>query len=435
MENQNTEQNEVKRRDSAVDPKERTFRHTLAVMSVVLFICVLFSCFQTIYIFKLNTGLEGVMSYTRIFKDNKKAEREGAIESIEGSAKSEPSELPEPWFSIEEASSVNKQRMTTVDIVKKVSPATVPISIIGVDDGKETKIGSGTGFIITDDGYIVTNQHVVVIADQSVSTYYVTVVLPGEENPVRAEIVGSDAQTDIGVLVIDATGLSVAKFGDSKDINIGEDCVVIGCPGGLEFKNSVTKGIVSALDVPIESTIGYNNECIQVDAAINPGNSGGALFNMQGQVIGINSSKIASTEYEGMGFAVPSNTAVSTANSLIKNGYVKGRAKLGISYATFSMLQNGGTQILAALEEKGFKDAQGTMIISEISEDSDLNGKVEKNDMIVAANGETMTSVDVLTSILAKSKPGDTIKLTIARIEGNNIKTFEVTCKLIEAKE
>ena len=173
-------------------------------MSVLLFICVLFSGFQTIYIFKLNTGLEGVMSYTRIFKDNKKADREGAIESIEGSAKSELSELPEPWFSIEEASSVNKQRMTTVEIVKKVSPATVPISIIGVDDGKETKIGSGTGFIITEDGYIVTNQHVVVLADRAVSTYYVTVILPDEESTCQSrDRIGSDVQTDIAVLKVD----------------------------------------------------------------------------------------------------------------------------------------------------------------------------------------------------------------------------------------
>ena len=349
--------------------------------------------------------------------------------------------------SSDEAAKTNSNGdLTVAGVVEKTKDSCVGITVYAKQDDfsyfynfgnenqssdGEVKSGEGSGVIMSEAGgktYIMTCAHVI----EGGTKYTVTL---DNDKEYEARFVGSDAQTDIGVLVIDATGLSVAKFGDSKDINIGEDCVVIGCPGGLEFKNSVTKGIVSALDVPIESTIGYNNECIQVDAAINPGNSGGALFNMQGQVIGINSSKIASTEYEGMGFAVPSNTAVSTANSLIKNGYVKGRAKLGISYATFSMLQNGGTQILAALEEKGFKDAQGTMIISEISEDSDLNGKVEKNDMIVAANGETMTSVDVLTSILAKSKPGDTIKLTIARIEGNNIKTFEVTCKLIEAKE
>ena len=249
-----------------------------------------------------------------------------------------------------------------------------------------------------------------------------------------ATMVGYDSQTDIGVLSIKKTGLTVASFGNSDKIDVGEDCIAIGCPGGLEFMNSVTKGIVSALDRPVKSSIGYNNKCIQVDAAINPGNSGGALFNMQGQVIGINSSKIASTDYEGMGFAVPSNTAVDTANSLIKNGYVAGRAKLGIQYNTLSNYNNANS-ILSALEQKGFKDAEGTMVIQEISDDSDLkNSKVQQYDMIVAVNGKTMTSTDILTSVLSESSPGDSITLTIARIDGNSIKTFDVKCKLIESK-
>ena len=198
--------------------------------------------------------------------------------------------------------------------------------------------------------------------------------------------------------------------------------------------NSVTTGIVSALDRPVSSSIGYNNECIQTDAAINPGNSGGALFNMKGQVIGINSSKIASTDYEGMGFSVPSNTAVKTANSLKKNGYVEGRAKLGIKYNNITNASNASA-ILAALEQEGYKDAQGAMIIGEIDEDSDLKNKdVREYDMIVAVNGKTMTSTDVLTNVLSKSSPGDTITLTIARIENNRIKTFDVKCKLIESK-
>ena len=198
--------------------------------------------------------------------------------------------------------------------------------------------------------------------------------------------------------------------------------------------NSVTSGYVSAIDRPVSSKIGYDNKCIQTDAAINPGNSGGALFNMQGQVIGINSSKIASTEYEGMGFAVPSNTAVSTANSLIKSGYVEGRAKLGITYNNISSYSNASA-ILSALSEKGYKDANGTMVIGEVSSDSDLANKdIKQYDMIVAVNGTTMTDTDVMTSVLSDSKPGDTIKLTIARIENNQIKTFDVECKLVESK-
>ena len=299
------------------------------------------------------------------------------------------------------------------------------------NENGEVKAGEGSGVIFSEKGdttYIITCAHVI-----SDGTKF-TVTLDNDKE-YDAKMVGSDAQTDIGVLSIQAKGLNVAEFGDSKDIEVGEDCVAIGCPGGLDFKNSVTKGIVSALDVPVASSIGYNNQCIQVDAAINPGNSGGALFNMQGQVIGINSSKIASTEYEGMGFAVPSNTAVQTANALIKDGTVKGRAKIGIQYATFSMLQSGGSQLLAALEKKGFKDAEGTMIIQEIESESDLNGKVEKNDMIVAINGETLTSTDIVTSTLSKSKPGDTVELTIARVKGNDIETFKVKCKLIESKQ
>ena len=249
-----------------------------------------------------------------------------------------------------------------------------------------------------------------------------------------AKMVGYDSQTDIGVLSISATGLKVAEFADSSSIVVGEQVVVIGCPGGSKFMNSVTTGIVSALDRPVSSSIGYNNECIQTDAAINPGNSGGALFNMKGQVIGINSSKIASTDYEGMGFSVPSNTAVKTANSLKKNGYVEGRAKLGIKYNNITNASNASA-ILAALEQEGYKDAQGAMIIGEIDEDSDLKNKdVREYDMIVAVNGKTMTSTDVLTNVLSKSSPGDTITLTIARIENNRIKTFDVKCKLIESK-
>lgn len=299
------------------------------------------------------------------------------------------------------------------------------------DSGEETASGEGSGVIMSEANgktYIMTCAHV--IADGS--SFKVTL---NDDTEYDAEMVGYDSQTDIGVLSINATGLQVAQFGDSGDIEVGEACIAIGCPGGLEFKNSVTQGIVSALDRPVSSSIGYSNECIQVDAAINPGNSGGALFNMQGQVIGINSSKIASTEYEGMGFAVPSNTAVETANSLIKNGYVAGRAKLGIQYVSLENYNNASA-ILSALAQQGFKDAAGTMVIQSVDDDSDLkNSDVQQYDMIVAVNGKTMTSTDVLTSVLSDSEPGDTVTLTMARVEGNSIKTFEVKCKLIESKE
>lgn len=292
------------------------------------------------------------------------------------------------------------------------------------------KSGEGSGIIMSEKNgktYILTCAHV--ISDGTKFT-----VTLNNKKEYDATMVAYDSQTDIGVLSIDATGLQVAEFANSDNLAVGEQVIAIGCPGGLEFMNSLTSGYISALDRPISSNIGYDNKCIQVDAAINPGNSGGALFNMQGQVIGVNSSKIAATEYEGMGFAVPSDTAIATANSLIKSGYVEGRAKVGITYVPLTKYSNYSA-ILSALEEKGYKDAQGTMVINSIDGSSDLASKdVKQYDMIVAINGKTMTSTDVLTSVLADSKPGDTIKLTIARIENNNIKIKTVECKLMESK-
>ncbi|MDE5973863.1 MAG: trypsin-like peptidase domain-containing protein [Eubacterium sp.] len=297
-------------------------------------------------------------------------------------------------------------------------------------NSEPSKSGEGSGVLMSESNgktYILTCAHVISDGD----SFKVTL---NDDTELDATMVGFDAQTDIGVLSVDKTGLQIADFADSENLVLGEQVVAIGCPGGLEFKNSVTSGYISALARPVSSSIGYDTDCIQTDAAINPGNSGGALFNMQGQVIGINSSKIASTEYEGMGFAVPSKTAVETANSLIKVGYVEGRAKIGITYSPITSFNNSNA-IIQALAELGFKDAQGTMVISEISSDSDLASKgVQQYDMIVAINGETLTSTDIMTSILADSKPGDTVKLTIARVENNQIKTKEVDCKLIESK-
>lgn len=298
------------------------------------------------------------------------------------------------------------------------------------DKGDSYKSGEGSGIIMLEDNgktYILTCAHVI----SEGSTFKVTL---NDGKKYDANMVGFDSQTDIGVISINATGLKVAKFADSDSTVVGEQVVAIGCPGGIEFMNSVTSGYVSALARPISSKIGYNTECIQIDAAINPGNSGGALFNMSGQIIGVNSSKIASTEYEGMGFAVPSNTAIATANSLIKSGYVEGRPKVGITYKNIKAYSNSDA-ILSALGKLGYKDAEGAMVINSIETDSDLANKdIKEYDMIVAVNGDVLTSTDILTSILSKSKPGDTVKLTMARIENNEIKTFDVECKLIESK-
>lgn len=296
--------------------------------------------------------------------------------------------------------------------------------------GEPTLSGEGSGVIMSESNgktYILTCAHVISDGD----SFKVTL---NDDTEVDAQVVGIDAQTDIGVLAINKTGLKIADFADSTQLVVGEQVVAIGCPGGLEFMNSVTSGYISALDRPISSSIGYNNECIQTDAAINPGNSGGALFNMKGQVVGINSSKIASTEYEGMGFAVPSRTAVETANSLIRVGYVEGRAKIGITYSPITSFNNA-SKIIEALAQRGYEDANGAMVISEVDPTSDLSSKgIHQYDMIIAVNGDVLTSTDVMTSVLSESSPGDTVTLTIARIENNDIQIKDIECTLIESK-
>ena len=286
--------------------------------------------------------------------------------------------------------------------------------------------GAGSGVIYSEDGYIITNNHVIDGANSINVTLY-------DGTQCDASLVATDEQTDIAVIKIDKKGLTPVTIGTMDNLSVGDLAVAIGNPLGT-LSGTATEGIISALEREI-TLEGKSMTLIQTSASINPGNSGGALFNMDGQVIGINSSKIASTEYEGMGFAIPSNTAVNTANSLIQNGYVAGRAKLGITYVPISNVTNA-QQVISALAEKGFKNAEGAMVINEISSDSDLANKdVKQYDMIVAVNGDVLTSTDVMTSVLSKSSPGDTVKLTIARIENNSIKTFEVECKLIESKE
>ena len=409
-------------------PKKKN--KTLAVIIILIIICAI-------------VGVSGIAIAAGLLGNDAGSNKESTSQSQQAN-EGDDSAAASVKSSSEAAKTDKSGNLTAAGVAEKSKASCVGITVYtqqsaysyfynygqSSDLGDKVASGEGSGVIMSESNgktYIMTCAHVIAEG----SSFTVTL---DNDKEYEASMVGYDSQTDIGVLSINATGLQIAEFGDSKDIEVGEDCIAIGCPGGLTFKNSVTKGIVSALDVPVSSSIGYNNECIQVDAAINPGNSGGALFNMQGQVIGINSSKIASTEYEGMGFAVPSNTAVETANSLIKNGYVAGRAKIGIEYNTLANY-NSANAILKALAEQGFKDAQGTMVIQTIDSESDLNNHgIKQYDMIVAVEGETLTSTDIVSSVLAKKKPGETITLTIARIENNSIKTFEVKCKLMESK-
>lgn len=290
---------------------------------------------------------------------------------------------------------------------------------------KNSLYTEGSGVVVKEDNdgkytYIVTCAHVVNHSDVALSV----LMEDGTEYP--ADLVGMDTRTDLAVVRIEASGLSKAEIASSDNLIVGQTVYAVGNPGGSEFFGSVTNGIISAIDRPVSSSTGYEMECIQHTAAINPGNSGGALVNGEGKLIGINSMKIASTEYEGMGFAVPSAVVIDVFNSIIENGYVAGRAKLGISYATPS---NYSQTYAMYVQMKGLPT--GTIVIAEISEDSDLANKdVKPGDMIIAVNGKKMTDSGMLSEMIEDMSAGDSLTLTIVRVNTDNWSQTEKDIKV-----
>lgn len=331
--------------------------------------------------------------------------------------------------------------LTATEIYEKVSPSCVGIILYsssntlfssgaGSSSGSSNIAGEGSGIIMgeSSDGkrtYIITCAHVISSAN---SSGHKVVVQDYNGEQYDATIVGYDSKTDLGVLAIEKSGLTAAEFGDSSKLSIGETVYAIGNPGGTEFFGSYTKGMISAIDRPVSNEIGYDMKCIQHDAAINPGNSGGALINSSGQIIGINSSKIASTEYEGMGFAIPISSAKAIIDDLIANGYVTNRPKLGISYSSVANYQ----QYAMVVQIKGLPS--GSLIIAKINNESSLKGtKAQVGDLITKVNGEDMNSSDVLLDKIENGKVGDKLTLTLCRISENyEISEFDITITLIE---
>lgn len=297
----------------------------------------------------------------------------------------------------------------TTDIYEKVNPSVVSITVYGSQS--ISALGSGTGIVMTEDGYIITNAHVV---DGGTS---VNVVFHDDTNA-NGRIIGMDTTTDLAVVKVEKTGLTPAEFGDSSALKVGERVVAIGNAGGLS--STMTQGIISGLNRDLGEGA-RSLELIQVDAAINPGNSGGPLINRFGQVVGINSSKIADVDYEGIGFSIPINEAMPIVENIVDYGYVKGRAVLGISIVELNST-NGPINGLPS---------QGVCIV-EFSEGCDLQNKgVQLRDVIIEANGREIVTSDDLLEELDKYSPGDNFNLVIYRAYSNE--TFPVTVKLIES--
>lgn len=271
----------------------------------------------------------------------------------------------------------------------------------------------GSGIIATSDGYIITNAHVV---DGATSLKVIT----SDNKTYVAKLIGSDSVTDLAVIKIEATGLTAAEFGVSGDLQVADTVMAIGNPGGLEFNSSVTVGYVSALNREItNSETGYTMKCIQTDAAINPGNSGGALVNSYGQVIGINSSKIVATGYEGLGFAIPIDVAQPIISELKQYGYVKDRAVLGIT-----------GQYIDAMTARFYGLSTG-MYVASVTSDAVTAAGIEKGDVITAIDGKQVASETTITSIVNSKKPGDTVTLNVTR--SSTGKTFTAAVKLAQS--
>lgn len=316
------------------------------------------------------------------------------------------------------------QAINSIWVAEKVRPSVV--GVLAYMQGELAGEGSGVLMSESEDGeytYVVTCAHVI----NEPGCEFAILLLDGTSY--EAEIVALDERTDIGVLKVKASGLPLAEFGDSSSLKVGEPIYAIGNPGGSEYFGSITNGIVAAIDRSISAT--YTMTCIQHNAAINPGNSGGALVNTAGQVIGINSSKIAKTDYEGMGFAVPSAIFTSVVDSLIRYGYVPNRPELGIKYAAVSDYQL--YSIIVSI--KGLP--KGSIVIAEIPEGSALAGTdAQVGDLIIAVNGKKMDSSDVLLDLIDTGAVGDTLTLTLCRINDRNYETstFDVTVTLVENK-
>lgn len=314
-------------------------------------------------------------------------------------------------------------KYTIEGLAAAISPQIVEIYVFE-DKNSDTAIGSGSGIIISDDGYIVTNAHVLDGMEKVIVTTH-------DKKSFEAEIVGKDKKTDIAVIKIEARGLVPAKFGNSDYVIQGESVAAIGNPAGLT--STITEGIVSGLDRKIRmSKTGYEMSCIQTDTAINPGNSGGALVNMHGEVIGIISSKYTTIDSEGLGFAISINEAKPIIEELVKQGFVSGRVKIGIRfYTSYANYMN------VMFEEKfGFKlpkELENSLWIDEISKDCDIsNTELKPEDFIVEFEGKTVTDYDDLEAVLKGKKGGDKVKAKCARVsEDGKVSYFDIEFKLM----
>ena len=301
--------------------------------------------------------------------------------------------------------------MAGEDIYKKVNP-----SVVSVISTTSEGTGSGSGVIMSKDGYIITNNHVVDGA-QSVS------VQLSDGTSLDAKIIGTDEQTDLAVIkVTPKSDLTAAEFGDSDELEPGEYAYAIGSPGGVQFANTITGGRISAInrDLTVNDRV---MTLIQPDASINTGNSGGALINKYGQVVGITSAKLSGNAFgsatvEGMGFAIPINTAKDIVDELIQNGYVSGRPSIGIT----------GQNV-----ESADGKVSGVQVYSIDSRAKAASEGLQVGDVITAVDGTPTPDMDKVNELKQDKKAGDKLTLSVYRISTG--KTLNITITLTDSHD
>lgn len=352
------------------------------------------------------------ISYTSIFTYITLSERKAASEKIEednffisdtfegeqdsSASKISPSSnekntAAEKDFPTLEQLATPKDAMALPDIYDKVSP-----SVVGVSCTRSTGTSTGTGIIISEDGYIITNAHVL-------KNFVEITIVDNSLNEYTAELIGSDDQTDIAVLKINGKGLTACEFGKSGELRIGELSIVIGNPLGFDLYGTMTTGIISGLNRTV--TIGDNTmTLIQTQASVNKGNSGGPLINCYGQVIGITSAKVDSAYGEGLGFAIPIDEALPIVEDLMAYGYVTGRPMIGF---------NG--ENITAFIAMYYRLPQGALVRFVTPDSGAEKAGLKSNDIIIGMNGETVTTMEEISAMVNKCAVGDVITLTVYR--------------------
>lgn len=305
---------------------------------------------------------------------------------------------------------------TAVYAANKVLPSIVGISVeynvnslismFGRQTQTSTAKATGSGIIMSEDGYILTNNHIV--ATSSSESYYsvseatkITVTLFGDETEYEAKIIGTDEQTDLAVIKIEKSGLLAAEFADSDNIKVGEFAMAVGNPLGMQ--SSITCGVVSAINREVTDSDGKKFTLIQTDAAINSGNSGGALVNSEGKVIGINTLKLSGTGIEGMGFAIPINATTDISSQLIQYSKVK-RPYIGISGMDLTENIAKANKLVVGIYVKSVDDFSAAE-----------KAGIKIGDVIVEADGKKITTMDELNEIKNSHQIGDEMKVKVNR--------------------